>query len=151
MAGNKPGKPVGATAERTRQRITLIIDMLIAGYGKREIMQINAKGTKDSPAWNVSYSQVTHYIAQAEAELTKQHEAKRELHTAKSIARKEHLFAKALADKDYKTCHAIQRGLDTLLALDSPAQTPASTDSTAGSMDDLVAVIEAASKQFNGV
>lgn len=93
MAGEKSSNAV------YEERVSIVMDMLLSGLKRREIIQNIIKNT----TWNVCDAQVDKYLKDATDEILKPLEKDREKLKSKAIARYDYLFKKTMAVKDYKT------------------------------------------------
>lgn len=151
MAQRKQGRTKGATDHRTRQRIDLVFRMLVARRSEEEIFQFNREGTTKNAAWDMSEDTVYDYIKAAKQKIASLSEAEHPALLGEASATCDMITRDALAKGELRTALAGQAEKSKLFGLYAPPQQPASDDNTAGSVDDLVALIEAAGKQFNGV
>ncbi len=82
-------------------RISIVVDMLLSGLRRREILQNIS--TNEALKWDVSDRQIDDYIRQANEEISKIAEKDKDKTYRKVKSRLEFLYRKSIEVKDYKT------------------------------------------------
>lgn len=82
-------------------RISIILDMLLSGLRRREILQNIA--TNEALKWDVSDRQIDEYIRLANEEISKIAEKDKDKTYRKVKSRLEFLYRKSIEVRDYKT------------------------------------------------
>lgn len=93
------------------QRITEVVDMLIAGKNRNAIIQYG------SDCWNVGERQIDKYIAKARDLIQSDIQKNIEYDYAKAIRRYEELYNKAIENEDFRLALSINKELTNLQGL----------------------------------
>lgn len=109
------------TQQQKRERLDVVLELLLLGYQRREILQSASKlGWLNGKGEPVSDRTVDTYIHEANAELEALATIDRQREIGKARARLEKLFNKSFQIQDYKTARAIQKDISDLFGLDAP-------------------------------
>ena len=100
------------------QRINKVIEWLVLGLSRAQILQYAAEKTE----WNISERQIDTYISRANEEIEKHAQTVRERELGKSIKRLEMLFHSCMKVQDYQRALAVQKELNELLGLKAPVK-----------------------------
>ncbi|MDR3551198.1 MAG: hypothetical protein P4L31_07330 [Candidatus Babeliales bacterium] len=114
MAGEK------STDAEFENRVSIVMDMLLSGLKRREILQNIAKN--ELLKWNVSDRQIDAYMKAANEEIFKPIEKDREKLKAQALSRYNYLFKKTMAVKDYKTAIIANDKICQLTGINEPTQ-----------------------------
>lgn len=91
MTESAPSITPRCTAVEADQRVTQVIEWLVAGHGRRGVMQLAAD------AWGLATRQIDVYLARAYDALREDNEREREALTGLGVAQRDHLYKLALA------------------------------------------------------
>jgi hypothetical protein len=112
-----------------QERVSEVMDMLLAGLRRKEILQTIAKHdekqmqlNQPKECWNVTPSQIDNYIRDAKTEIFKPIEKDREKLKSKAHARYEYIFKKLLNVKDYKSAIIANEKICQLTGINEPNQ-----------------------------
>lgn len=108
-APTKP--PARSTAAEKILRVEKVVDLLIVGNSRPEIIRFGEK------EWGVGRHAVDRYIQDANRKLAKAADVHRATELAKAIRRCEHLYRKAYEAGDLNTARLVQKDLSDLLDL----------------------------------
>lgn len=126
------GKENKSTAAQFEKRVNDVYKLILKGAGRGDIIQYvldsdekyekSDKPEDRAKIWNVSESQIDHYIAKA-TERFKEYAAKqREDMFSKSLARLEFVYQSCIRVQDYSKAIAAVRELNLLMGLHEPAK-----------------------------
>ena len=98
----------------TRARVHVVLELLVCGLSRRQILE---HVEKKHPDWQASPRSIDRLIALAHVELEAEARPVRARELAKAIRRLDMLFSRSLAITDFKACLAIERERIQLLNL----------------------------------
>ena len=102
------------TAAERQQRVGTIIELLLRGVTRREILQYVAKKTN----WGVKPRTIDTYLQSANEWITQQSEIDRATELGKAISQLSDLYKRTVMISDYKTALAVRRETNRLLGLE---------------------------------
>lgn len=105
----RPSKAVKAhkcTKVEYENRVNRVLDMLLSGLTRRQILQ-NVANNPQFATWKVADRMVDEYIAAATGEVLKMAEVKRDELFADCLAKYRYLYANLIAQQDFKGASAI--------------------------------------------
>lgn len=94
-----------ATKAETEERTSIVLDMLLSGLKRREILK-NIENNENLK-WGIRKSQVDQYIAKANAIIAEYSNTKRDEIFAKGMARYDFLYMRLVNIKDYKNAAVV--------------------------------------------
>ena len=100
MPTNSINRNSQSTKAETSRRVGIILELIVAGYTRRQIIKIISES--DKFAWNVGHRQIDAYIGAAYKEIQNRLEKDKDKIVASQIARYETLYNKLFALKDYR-------------------------------------------------
>jgi hypothetical protein len=111
-----------------QERVFIVMEMLLSGLKRRQIIQNVSNNEELKLNWNVSDRQIDDYIAAANREIDKIFEADKDKLKKRVFAKYDFVYQKLINVKDYKGALV---ALEKLTALTGVAE-PAKTDITTG-------------------
>lgn len=118
MAGNRPNNK--SDTKTVEQRIEEIYRLLLAGATRSDIILYSSTPNtqaQSAPPWNVSTRQIDKYIARAYEKFAAVVERRNERLFDLHFARREDLYAKALAQGNVQAAAGVLKDLDTFLGM----------------------------------
>lgn len=112
-------KPKTPTVEVNR-RVGVIENMLLNGFGRRQIIQYAAMEEGEKKAWNLSDRQIDTYIERAKKQIEEDALPEREFLIKAALRRYNDLYGKSHNIGDYRTCTVVQAHIDKLMGLNAP-------------------------------
>lgn len=114
MAENK------STAVEYEDRVSIVMDMLLAGLKRREIIENITKNEDLNLKWAVSVGQIDKYIKSASDEILKPLEKDREKLKAKHYARYDYLYKNLIDAGDFKGAIIANDKMTILTGINEP-------------------------------
>ena len=93
------------------QRVNIVAEQLIEGKSRTEIIQYS------SDNWTVGERQTDKYIAKARELISKENKKNVMYDYGKALKRYEHLFSKAMGEKDYRLALSVNKEISQLQGL----------------------------------
>ena len=112
----KPRKQTPRSSDTvTEQRIVSVVEFLLRGMNRREILQFVAQN--EEYKWDVTASQIDNYIREAKKIIAESGVFNKDEEAGKAIERLNNLYRKAYSKGDFRACLAIQKELSELVGL----------------------------------
>jgi hypothetical protein len=87
-----------ASRAEVAKRVAVVLDLRLGGAGRHEILQYSA-----TMGWALEPRQVAEYIHRADVMLVEEQKMNRKMVTALHLARRQYLYAKAVAAGKFQT------------------------------------------------
>ena len=100
-----------STRVEVDERVNIVFNLILSGITRRGICQYAAKN------WDLSERQTDRYIQEANDEFRHIASRDRELTFGKATARLEHLYARAIQNREYRQALAVEREIIALYGL----------------------------------
>jgi hypothetical protein len=106
-----------STAVEYQRRVGEVYTLLLAGLGRRDVLQYVAS---EKCTWKASLRQIDNYIADARRQFVEFARPEREEEFGRALQRLDNLYSRALNIQDYKTCIQILKERGDMLGLHAP-------------------------------